>query len=118
MSANPRIDGRQLYGHHDDRSTMEPSSDDPRAWLGRRLEQRDVVAAAQVAAFAAVLDRDEPFPRPGDAAPPLFHWTLFPTAARQSELGADGHPRRGGFIPPVARPRRMWAGGRFRFHRP
>ncbi|MFZ9082423.1 MAG: FAS1-like dehydratase domain-containing protein, partial [Burkholderiaceae bacterium] len=46
------------------------------------------------------------------------HWLYFLSAAKQSELGQDGHPQRGGFLPPVALPRRMWAGGNLQWHRP
>lgn len=86
-----------------------------RAWLGRTEQHSDRIHAAPLDALAATLDRDDPPARPGDEAPPLAHWLFFLTAARQSELGADGHPRRGGFLPPVALPRRMWAGGRLTF---
>ena len=55
---------------------------------------------------------------PGDPLPPLWHWLYFLPTARQSALGPDGHPARGGFLPPVPLPRRMWAGGRFTFHQP
>jgi len=71
-----------------------------------------------VAALSATLDRDDAAPKPGDALPPLWHWLYFLPHARQSELGTDGHPQRGGFLPPVPLPRRMWAGGRFTFLRP
>ena len=77
-----------------------------------------MITAAPVRALAATLDRDDPEPRPGDALPPLWHWLYFLPVHRQSELGPDGHARRGGFLPPVPLPRRMWAGGRFEFHRP
>jgi len=50
--------------------------------------------------------------------PPLWHWIYFTPKAPAHEIGADGHPRRGGFLPPVNLPRRMWAGGRFEFHAP
>jgi 3-methylfumaryl-CoA hydratase len=50
--------------------------------------------------------------------PPLWHWLYFAPLARQSELGPDGHARRGGFLPPVPLPCRMWAGGRFEFRHP
>ncbi len=86
-------------------------------WVGRQAVARDRIAAGPVAALAATLDRDDPAPRDGDALPPLYHWLFFPAAARQSALGPDGHARRGGFLPPVALPRRMWAGGRLRFLR-
>jgi 3-methylfumaryl-CoA hydratase len=87
-------------------------------WIGRSASRTDWVGASQVAQFLATLDRDEPFPREGDPVPPLFHWALFAPLARQSELGPDGHARRGGFLPSVALPRRMWAGSRVRFAAP
>jgi 3-methylfumaryl-CoA hydratase len=88
------------------------------SWLGREQERVDWVNANHLAAWNATLDRGDPFPREGDLAPPGFHWALFPPLARQSELGPDGHPRRGGFLPPVPLPRRMWAGSRVRFAAP
>ena len=48
----------------------------------------------------------------------MWHWLYFLPLHRQSELGPDGHAKRGGFLPPVPLPRRMWAGGRFDFRRP
>jgi len=93
-------------------------SDELARWIGRREVHADAIRAAQVAAWNATLDRDEPFPRDGDPVPPGFHWTLFAPIARQSELGPDGHPKRGGFLPPVQLPRRMWAGSRVRFATP
>lgn len=59
-----------------------------------------------------------PYPQSGDPLPPLWHWLYFLPFDRQSELGPDGHAKRGGFLPPVELPRRMWAGGRVEFHRP
>ncbi len=88
------------------------------SWVGRTLRRVDWVNANHLAAWNATLDRDDPFPAAGDPAPPGFHWALFPPLARQSELGPDGHARRGGFLPPVALPRRMWAGSRVRFLEP
>ena len=88
------------------------------AWLGRSETRADAITAAPLAALAATLDRDDPSPATGSAVPPLWHWLYFLPTARQSELGPDGHPRRGGFLPPVTLPRRMWAGGRLRFERP
>jgi 3-methylfumaryl-CoA hydratase len=89
-----------------------------RRWIGRSETRRDFVSAARLAAWNATLDRDDPFPGDGDPVPPGFHWTLFAPIARQSELGHDGHPRRGGFLPPVELPQRMWAGSRLRFAAP
>lgn len=89
-----------------------------RQWLGRTEQRQDLVGAAPLAALSATLDRDDPEPLPGSDVPPLGHWLYFLPLARQSELGDDGHPRRGGFLPPVPLPRRMWAGGRLQWHHP
>ncbi len=87
-------------------------------WIGRQQTLRDTATLFPVAALAATLDRDDKPPAAGDALPPLWHWLYFLPTARQSELGPDGHPKRGGFLPPVPLPRRMWAGGRFSFLQP
>ena len=82
------------------------------SWQGRSEATRDAVTAAPMRALAATLDRDDPAPAPGTEVPPLWHWLYFLPHARASEIGPDGHPKRGGFLPPVPLPRRMWAGGR------
>jgi 3-methylfumaryl-CoA hydratase len=82
------------------------------AWQGRSETLADEVTAAPVRALAATLDRDDPAPGPGTPLPELWHWLYFLPHHRQSEIGPDGHARRGGFLPPVPLPRRMWAGGR------
>ena len=87
-------------------------------WVGREEERRDVVSPAPLAALSALLDRDDPSPRAGDAAPPLAHWLYFLPSYRQSAAGPDGHAARGEFLPPVPLPRRMWAGSRLEFARP
>lgn len=97
---------------------MTTDLDTLRGWIGRSERRADVISPAPLAALAATLDRDEPYPQEGHAAPPLAHWLYFWPLAPQHEIGPDGHPRRGGFLPPVALPRRMWAGGRFEFLRP
>jgi len=89
-----------------------------RSWIGTQETLHDQVTRFPIAALAATLDRDDPVPAGGDALPPLWHWLYFLPTARQSALGPDGHPARGGFLPPVPLPRRMWAGGRFTFHQP
>lgn len=88
------------------------------AWVGRTQRRRDVVASAPLVALSALLDRDDPPPRPGDAAPPLAHWLYFLPAYRQSAAGPDGHEAHGSFLPPLGLPRRMWAGSRIEFVRP
>ncbi|RDG36555.1 FAS1-like dehydratase domain-containing protein [Streptomyces corynorhini] len=95
--------------------TAAPPPEDPGAWKGRHEEAEDTLSAESAHALAAVLDRA---PSGTDAAPPLAHWLCFRPRTPQSELGTDGHPRRGGFLPPVPLPRRMWAGGGLTFARP
>jgi 3-methylfumaryl-CoA hydratase len=76
-----------------------------RSWIGREEVAEDVITPSPIAALAATLDRDGPKPQPGDELPPLWHWLYFLPIVRQSELGPDGHPERGGFLPPVALPK-------------
>ena len=87
-------------------------------WLGRITQAEDQVTTAPIKALSATLDRDDPAPQAGDALPPLWHWLYFLPNERQSGIGPDGHPKRGGFLPPVPLPRRMWAGGRLEFLQP
>jgi len=91
---------------------------DLKDWIGRTETTEDRITATPVAALAATLDRDPARPAKGTALPALWHWLYFLPLARQSEIGPDGHPKRGGFLPPVALPRRMWAGSQFRFQKP
>ena len=99
-------------------STPTPDLGALGAWVGRTEQRSERIAAAPLAAWMATLDRtDEPEPVPGTPLPPLAHWLYFLPRALQHELGADGHASRGGFLPPVPLPRRMWAGGRLRFER-
>jgi 3-methylfumaryl-CoA hydratase len=85
------------------------------SWVGRTETVSDVITAAPVRALSATLDRDDPPPVPGTALAPLWHWLYFLPQHRQSEIGPDGHAKRGGFLPPVPLPRRMWAGGRLQW---
>lgn len=82
-------------------------------WIGREERATDLLTPATLARYRATLDRE-----PTAEAPPLAHWLCFLPATPAAGLGDDGHAKRGGFLPPVALPRRMWAGGRFVFHRP
>jgi len=85
-------------------------------WVGKTETISDQITPVPTAALSATLDLDVPIPKPGDSLPPLWHWLYFLPIHRQSELGPEGHVIRGGFLPPVPLPRRMWAGGRFLFH--
>ncbi|MCA3574714.1 MAG: MaoC family dehydratase N-terminal domain-containing protein [Aestuariivirga sp.] len=92
------------------------TGEDVSQWVGRSEEAEDTVTPGPLERFAAMLDyRDRRF-RPGDVIPPLSHWLFFLPRTPQSELGPDGHARRGDFIPALPEhPRRMWAGSRFSF---
>ena len=89
-----------------------------KTWIGKTESRTDFASGTPIQALAATLDRDDPAPQPGDPLPPCWHWLYFLPLHRQSEIGPDGHPRRGGFLPPVPLPRRMWAGSRIEFLRP
>jgi len=89
-----------------------------RDWIGRSETVTDMVTATPCAALSATLDRAAERPALGTALPSLWHWLYFLPLHRQSEIGPDGHAMRGGFLPPVPLPRRMWAGSQFEFHRP
>ncbi len=92
--------------------------DQLKSWIGRTERADDIVTRIPVKALSATLDRDDPEPDDGAILPPLWHWLFFLPIVRQSGIGADGHPERGGFLPPVPLPRRMWAGSRFHFDAP
>ncbi len=96
---------------------MTDNFDHLKQWIGKTESKRDVATAWPVAAMTATLDRTDPDPAAGDAIPLGWHWLYFLEAKPASELGVDGHPKRGGFLPPVPLPRRMWAGGRIAFER-
>ncbi|QTN22867.1 MaoC family dehydratase N-terminal domain-containing protein [Rhizobacter sp. AJA081-3] len=92
--------------------------DDFSDWIGRSETRHDVFGATPVAALKATLDHPAWDVALGTALPPLWHWLYFLPLHRQSELGPDGHAKRGGFLPPVPLPRRMWAGSQFEFRAP
>ena len=92
------------------------------AWVGRSETQYDTATATPFAAMSATLDWPGVManvrPPSGTTLPLLWHWLYFLPLPMQSEIGPDGHPQRGGFMPPVPQPRRMWAGSDFEFHAP
>jgi 3-methylfumaryl-CoA hydratase len=88
------------------------------AWIGRSEITDDELALAPALAAAATLDDTTTRFAKGSPLPPLWHWFYFLPRAAQAQLDVDGHPQRGGFMPPIPYPRRMFAGARMRFHRP
>jgi 3-methylfumaryl-CoA hydratase len=92
-----------------------PDLDRLRQWIGRSTQASDIVTAQLTKGLRATLFLPIGEPKAGDAAPFTVHWCLAQPVFPMSELGPDGHPSRGGFLPPVPLPRRMWAGGELEF---
>ena len=92
--------------------------DDITGWVGRSETVHDTITPAPVRALTATLDHAAVDVTSGMTLPPLWHWLYFLPMHPQSEIGADGHAKRGGFMPPVPLPRRMWAGSQFEFRAP
>ena len=95
-------------------STQTPDLDQLSQWIGRTETLTDRIDLGKAHALSATLDLSSS-PVEGDALPPLWHWMYFWSVSPASLVGPDGHPQRGGFLPPVTLPRRMWAGSRVIF---
>ena len=95
--------------------TDKPDLDHLRRWIGRSSQASDFVTPQLVKGLRATLFQEIGEPKIGDAAPWTVHWCLAQPVFPMAELGPDGHPARGGFLPPVPLPRRMWAGGELEF---
>ncbi|WP_222870332.1 FAS1-like dehydratase domain-containing protein [Actinomadura decatromicini] len=85
-------------------------------WEPHTVTGAEVVRPGRVAALAALFDDGLPTPGLGDVLPRLWHWVALPHWPVSSEVGPDGHPLRGTFLPPIELPRRMFAGGEVEFH--
>ena len=100
---------------------LDPQAD-PQAnlqdWVGRTETVAEYIQATTAEAMAATLLHEPATLEPGASLPALWHWTHFLDKPRGDTLGADGHVRRGGFVPPVTLPRRMWGGSRLAYHQP
>lgn len=92
------------------------STTDPNAWIGRTEEVHDQLSDNLLKRIAATFG--ESAPAHGKALPPLWQWCFFQESLPESALGSDGHPARGGFLPPADNRNRMWAGGRIEFFEP
>ncbi|WP_118185433.1 acyl-CoA dehydrogenase [Paraburkholderia phosphatilytica] len=86
-----------------------------REWIGKYSDDNDELSVRHARLMAATIGYDATPIERGAPLPPLWHWIYFLSALPESELGRDGHPQRGGFLPPVPLPNRMWAGGRVKF---
>lgn len=85
-------------------------------WVGRVEERYDRIDPTPVLAMARTLDDRDFMVKEGESLPELWHWLYFLPTVAQSDIGADGHPKKGGFLPPIALERRMWASSRLTFH--
>lgn len=83
-------------------------------WVGRTQEQTDLLTPSLLARFRATIDSGDS----GDIAPQAIHWCLCLPDTPTNDLGKDGHPRKGGWLPPIPLPRRMWASSKVIFHAP
>jgi 3-methylfumaryl-CoA hydratase len=88
------------------------------AWIGKQLVTEALVTAYQADALTATLDRDDPPFKEGDAIPPGWHQFYMREVVKLRDTAADGHPKRGDFLPPIDLPRRMWAGTEATYHQP
>lgn len=79
-------------------------------WVGKQETLKDDISLFPAQALAAALD-NEVLPQKEDDLPPFWEWMYFLPTPKASATGADGHPAKGGFLPPVPLPRRMWAAG-------
>ncbi len=79
-------------------------------WIGSSETSEDIITSSLEQRFRATLDIDPGNPKTGDTASSGIHWTLAPPVYKHSDLGKDSHPKKGGFLPPITLPRRMWAG--------
>lgn len=85
-------------------------------WMGSQRSSQDIICETLVRRMAATLGVASP--KAGEPLPALWHWMFFQPELDSSELGIDGHPQVGGFMPPALGRNRMWAGGHLEFSQP
>ena len=93
----------------------EIAIDHLRTWIGKQDRESDLITPELLKRFRATLST---YTELGPQLPLGLHWCLAQPAVTREGLGVDGHPAKGGFMPPVPLPRRMWASSRIRFHKP
>ncbi|WPB89253.1 hypothetical protein [Streptomyces malaysiensis] len=95
---------------------MQPSTGPLQAyvesWTPGAVTDEDALPAGPTAALSALLNEPAPVATTGDPLPPLWHWLYFLHWPAQQDIGADGHPAQGHFLPPIPDRQRMFAGGR------
>ena len=94
---------------------MNDVSQDLQAWVGNSETTTDLISEATCRLAAATLEQNQDNLT---TLPPGWQWFFFHNPVATDTLGHDGHPPKGGFLPPVSLPRRMWAGSRLNYIRP
>lgn len=88
------------------------------AWVGR-TETREGRLSPEFAGMLMGALGHPCAPQPpihtGAVMPVLWHWAAFPEFVPIAGIATDGHPKLGGFLPPLPFNRRMWAGGKLAF---
>ena len=85
-------------------------------WVGKTEEIQDRIYTTPVKALALTLNYKDFEAKAGNPLPEIWYWLYFLPMAPMSEVGTDGHPKRGGFLPPITLERRMWAGSSLKFY--
>jgi len=85
-------------------------------WVGKTEQIKDHLYPTPAKALALTLDRPYLEVSEGAPLPEIWHWLYFLPMVVRSEIGVDGHPKRGGFLPPITLERRMWASSQLVFH--
>lgn len=85
-------------------------------WVGKKEETRDRIYPTPIKALALTLNYKELKIEEGNPLPEIWYWLYFLPMVPLSEVGVDGHPKRGGFLPPISLERRMWASSRLTFY--
>jgi 3-methylfumaryl-CoA hydratase len=82
-------------------------------WIGKSETRHDVITPGLLQRFCATIDRPVT-----DDIPQGLHWCLGLPDTPTAQLAEDGHPTKGGFLPPIPLPRRMWASSSVSFEHP
>jgi 3-methylfumaryl-CoA hydratase len=85
-------------------------------WVGKKEEIKDRIYTTPIKALALTLNYKDLKIAEGDLLPEIWYWLYFLPMVAMTDVGVDGHPKRGGFLPPISLERRMWASSRFKFH--
>ena len=85
------------------------------AWVGNKESVEDVASPRPTQMLQALLNAEH---HTLQTLPHLYHWLYFLPLVNNQHIAEDGHPHKGGFLPPIPFPKRMWAGSRVEFVSP